>query len=408
MAKGAVVLAAGFNAHGQLDPATKPTNIISFKQISCVKDYDPDIEWTKHAVPAALWSSTLLYDGNEITHLGTSGGYPQSPVEWNIAPSEVSFFGDISGIKGFVSESGKLYSYLPHPSRQNEPFKRHIVNTEGLPSPRNVHVTHVAIAGNGKVCVAVHAAEDPENLELGRQSDEDDVYEYPELKCLFVGCCVKNINVFKEGVVDLAATSTSFVVLTSNHRVETFGDPRYPALLARTPQDRSHAETRSVVSALDGIPIRKVVAGSWMVAALSKENDLYVWGHALPQSPAKKDHAGVSKLLNAVNENGEREDVHLVDIAEGADVQDVAVGDEHIVVLTTDGRVWGLGSNEYGQLGLGEEVKGTAGEWVLLRALGQGAKCVEVKAGLLTTFLVVMYEGVINGGDVERGAMKGT
>ncbi|KAI4172307.1 MAG: hypothetical protein LQ346_008624 [Caloplaca aetnensis] len=402
MAKGAVVLAAGFNAHGQLDPATKPTSISSFKQISCVKDYDPGIEWTKHAIPAALWSSTLLYDSNKLTQLGTSGGYPQSPVDWNIAPSVVSFFGDISGIKGFVSESGKLYSFLPHPSRQNDPFKRQIVNTEDLPSPRNVHVTHVTIAGNGKVCVAVHAAEDPGNLEWGRQPDEDDVYEYPELNCLFVGCCVKNINVFKEGVTDLVATSTSFIVLTGDHRVETFGDPRYPALLARTPRDRSHAEFRSVVSALDGIPIRKVVAGSWMVAALSEENDVYVWGHALPQSPAKKDHARLSKLLNAVNENGEREDVHLVDIAGGADVQDVAVGDEHIVLLATDGRVWGLGSNEYGQLGLGEEVKGTAGEWALLRATGQGAKCVEVKAGPLTTFLVVMNEGVIKDAEVTK------
>ncbi|KAL8902184.1 MAG: hypothetical protein Q9207_004837 [Kuettlingeria erythrocarpa] len=402
MAKSAVVLAAGFNAHGQINPATKPTNISSFKQISRVKDYDPDIEWTKHAVPAALWSSTLLHDDNKVTYLGSSGGYPQFPVDWKIAPSVASFFGDISGIKGFVSECGKLYSYLPHPSRQNDPFKRQIINTEDLPSPRNVHVTHVAIAGNGKVCVAVHAAEDPENLEKARQPDEDDVYEYPELNCLFVGRCVKNINVFKEGVIDLVATSTSFVVLTGDHRVETFGDPRYPALLARTPRDRSHAESRSIVSALDGIPIRKVVAGSWIVAALSKENDLYVWGHALPQSPAKKDHARLSKLLNAVNENREREDVHLVDIAGGADVQDVAVGDEHIVVLTTDGRVWGLGSNEYRQLGLGGEVKGTAGEWVLLRASVQEAKCVEVKAGPSTTFLVVMNEGVIKDGEVTK------
>ncbi|KAL8916068.1 MAG: hypothetical protein Q9208_008722 [Pyrenodesmia sp. 3 TL-2023] len=400
MAKGAEVLAAGFNAHGQLDPSTKPINISSFKQISYVKDYDPGLEWTKHAVPAALWSSTLLYDNNKLTLLGTSGGYPQSQVDWKIAPSVVTFFGDISGIKGFVSESGKLYSYLPHPNRQDDPFNRQFVNTDGLPSPQNVHVTRVAIAGNGKVCVAVHAAEDPENLEKDRQPDEDDIYEYPELNCLFVGCCVKNINVFKEGVIDLVATSTCFVVLTGDHRVETFGDPRYPALLGRTPRDRSHAEFRSVVSALDGIPIRKIVAGSWMVAALSKEDDLYVWGHALPQSPAKKDHAGLSKLLNAVNENGEREDVHLVDIADGADIQDVAVGDEHIVVLTTDGLVWGLGSNEYGQLGLGEDVKGTAGEWVLLRASGRGTKCMEVKAGPLTTFLVVMGEDKVKSEDV--------
>ncbi|KAL8753282.1 MAG: hypothetical protein Q9184_005470 [Pyrenodesmia sp. 2 TL-2023] len=448
MAKGAEVLAAGFNAHGQLDPSTKPSNISSFKQISYVKDYDPNHEWTKHAVPAALWSSTLLYDNGNLIHLGTSSGYPQNESKLQMAPSVAKFFGDVSGIKGFVSQAGDVFRFMPHPSRQDDPFRREPINTENLPTPKNIKASRIAIAGNGKVCIAVQAFEDcdcgsndhaskdgfnniapgfvlrqlcdPWSCEDGScvhldngsrdpparpQPIEDDVFVYPELNCLFVGCCIQNIHRFKgrpefPGVVDLAATATSFNALTGDHKVKTMGDPRYPDLLGRTPANAKEAASFKIVSALEGIPIRKIVAGSWMVAALSKENDLYVWGHALPQSPAKKDHAGLSKLLNAVNENGEREDVHLVDIADGADIQDVAVGDEHIVVLTKDGLVWGLGSNEYGQLGLGEEVKGTAGEWALLRAAGRGAKCVEVKAGPLTAFLVVMNEDKVKNEDV--------
>ncbi|KAL9047171.1 MAG: hypothetical protein Q9206_006875, partial [Seirophora lacunosa] len=391
MAKGAVVLAAGFNAHGQLDPTSKVTNIHSFREISHAEKYDPDVEWKKHAVPAALWSSTLLYKDNKLIHRGESGGYPQNEANLHLDPSVVTFFGDISGIKGFCSQAGDLFRFMPHPSKQDSPFRREPINTEDLPSPRTIKVTRAAIAGNGKVCVAVHAYDDPDDGESEDFSDdddnfeptminrqlcdptppssrpqpiEDDIYTYPELNCLFTGCCVQTIHTFKKdqtypGVADLVATSTTFTVLTGDHRVVTMGDPRYPDLLGRTPSSTCDAAAFGVVSALDGIPVRKIVAGSWMVAAVSEENDLYIWGHCLPIPPTRKDYARLSTLLHAVNEEGQREEVHLVDVDGGADVADVAVGDEHVVVLTTEGAVWGFGSNEYGQLGLGEMVKGT-------------------------------------------------
>lgn len=443
MAKGAAILAAGFNAHGQLDPTTTPVNIHAFKQIGFVEKYDPKLEWTKRTVSAALWSCTLICKDGKLTHIGTSGGYPQDQVNLCMAPSVANFFGDVSGIKGFVSQAGDVFRFMNHPSGQNEPFKRVPINPENLPILKNIKATCVAIAGNGKVCIAVQAFEDCSCDLNGDSSDdgpsdlgpklvlpqlcdpwscddgscnygddgscdpssrpqpiEDDIYVYPELNCLFAGSCIPNIHRIRRrptfaGVTVLTATATSFNVLTGDHKVQTMGDARYPDLLGRTLSNATEAASFKIVSALDGIPIRKIVAGSWMVAALSMENDLYVWGHALPQSPAKRDYVGLSKLLNAVNENGEREEVHLVEIADGADIKDVAVGDEHIVVLTIGGQVWGFGSNEYGQLGLGEEGKGTGGEWRMLDLPGEGRKVVEVKAGPLTTFLIVVNEDVV-------------
>ncbi|KAL8964728.1 MAG: hypothetical protein Q9197_006830, partial [Variospora fuerteventurae] len=375
MTKGAVVLATGFNAHGQLDPTSTATNIYSFRKVSYAGKYDPELPWTKHAVPAAFWSSTLLYKDNELIHLGESAGYPQNEANLHLDPSVAAFFGDISGIKGFCSQAGDLFRFMPHPSKQHSPFQREPINTENLPSPRTIRVTRVAIAGNGKVCVAVHAYDEPDddNSDISSNEDthgpaftirqlcdpsscansncdhggsghqgcnppsssraqpvEDDICTYPELNCLFTGCCMQNIHIFKKdqtfpGVADLVATSTTFTVLTGDGRVVTMGDARYPDLLGRTPSSAQDAAVFRVVSALDGVPIRKIVAGSWMLAAVSEENDLYVWGHCLPRSPIRKDHAGLAKLLHTVGEDGEREEVHLVDVEDGgADVADVA------------------------------------------------------------------------------------
>ncbi|KAI4125159.1 MAG: hypothetical protein LQ338_004414 [Usnochroma carphineum] len=381
MAKGAIILGAGFNAHGQLDPTAKPNNIHTFKQISSSNKLGHK---KGNAVPAALWSSTLMLKDDKLIHFGDSGGYPQDQLELDIDPAPVFFFGDVSGVRGFCSQNGKLGIFDENP-----------------PSPQNVSVKQVTIAGNGKVCVAVHAFDNQSDLDhFNRLSPtakpaEDDVYTYSELKCFFKGRPPESVHAFKEGqtypgVTNLVATSTTFTALTGGHQVVTWGDPRYPALLGRTPTNADQATIPDPVSALDGIPIRKIVAASWMVAALSAENDLYIWGHTLPRAPAKRDHAGLSKLLNAVNENGQREDVHLVDVPGEPDIEDVAVGDEHIVVLTKQGEIWGFGSNEYGQLGLGEEAKGTRGEWVKCHIPKQGERVVELKAGALTTFLVVM------------------
>ena len=48
-------------------------------------------------------------------------------------------------------------------------------------------------------------------------------------------------------------------------------------------------------------------------------------------------------------------------------VEDVTVGSEHTLALTSDGEVWGWGCNGYGQLGLGHT--GTVREPQLLTAL---------------------------------------
>lgn len=72
------------------------------------------------------------------------------------------------------------------------------------------------------------------------------------------------------------------------------------------------------------------------------------------------------------------------------DVADVAVGEGHVVVLTTTGEVFGIGSNGSGQLGLGEGVEGVD-EWTRIGGdvVSGGKEVVGVVAGERSTFLVV-------------------
>ncbi|KAI4172636.1 MAG: hypothetical protein LQ343_003483 [Gyalolechia ehrenbergii] len=381
MARLTRILAAGSNVHGQLDPSAKPSNIQCFKQVGLAEDFDPN---ENTAIKAALWSSTIIAEGcRGMKHLGISGESRHSRIDMSDVPQDAAFFGDISGVKGYLRPfSGDLYTLQPSSTPPTITFKKsdfppsHPLETDGSV------FSHIAIAGNEKVCLVIRSCENPtqacrSSIHLHRtflnflRSLTDDVYD------------------LEEDITSLAATATGFAALTGNGTLLTFGDQRYPALLGRTPSRDYPASYPSIVSALDGIPIAKIVAGSWMIAALSRDRDLYVWGHTLPQTPVRVEHAGLSALLNNVNEDGEREEVHLVDVAGGADVDDVAVGDEHVVVLTTKGEVWGLGSNEYGQLGLGQETKGTEGKWMRIDAISAGEEVIEINAGPFTTFLVV-------------------
>ncbi|KAL8932984.1 MAG: hypothetical protein Q9211_006025, partial [Gyalolechia sp. 1 TL-2023] len=88
------ILAAGFNAHGQLDPSSKPSNINSFKQIGLAEHLDPQRDT---AIKAALWSSTVIADGSHgMKHLGISGESGHGHVDMGDVPKDATFFGDIS------------------------------------------------------------------------------------------------------------------------------------------------------------------------------------------------------------------------------------------------------------------------------------------------------------------------
>jgi alpha-tubulin suppressor-like RCC1 family protein len=107
-----------------------------------------------------------------------------------------------------------------------------------------------------------------------------------------------------------------------------------------------------------------------VTAALTSGNDLYLWGGC----------AGKSKILDQLS--GMPEPVDL----DGQDVLDVAVGADHILALTTEHRLYVVGANRNGQLGLDVKELSEWGEVAL--PLG-GKQIVSVHAGYKNSFLLL-------------------
>lgn len=184
--------------------------------------------------------------------------------------------------------------------------------------------------------------------------------------------------------------STGFAALTHpKGDVYTWGDERYGACLGReisaSPSSASSAaaaDQPSPVTALQDLPtgpVRKVAAGGYALAALTAGDDLYLWGCG---QPGGRRGEGV---LAGIAGGDEPAPLDL----DGRDIADVAVGDAHLVVLTTEGEVFVAGENGNGQLGLLPDVK-YAESWARVElGLQDGRRAVGVAAGPRNTFILV-------------------
>lgn len=175
----------------------------------------------------------------------------------------------------------------------------------------------------------------------------------------------------------LVAYETGFAALTRTGDVYTLGDERYSACLGRETSPASPADEPGLVTALQDLPtgpISKIAAGGYVLAALTSGNDLYIWGG----HPGRK----------TVPENITDEPIP-VDIEEN-DIADVAVGETHIIALTTNGDVFVIGENGNGQLGLSSK---SVDSWSRVSLdLKDDRRVVGVQAGARNSFLLV-YKG---------------
>lgn len=172
----------------------------------------------------------------------------------------------------------------------------------------------------------------------------------------------------------LIASATTFTALTTAGEVLTFGSALHIGALGRPHAEESPASTPCPIPFLGGIPIRKISSSGWTTAAISEDQDLYIWG----------GRAGDPKRIDALPKPHE-ELVKLVDIRGGVDVVDVGVGSGHVIALTGDGEVWVTGEGDYGQLGIMTEVREG---WVLIEGKWHG-KVMEVGCGLWSSWVLI-------------------
>lgn len=171
---------------------------------------------------------------------------------------------------------------------------------------------------------------------------------------------------FEHPLTALISNHTTTTLLTTTGEVYTSSpDPRFPACLGR-PCDSGHPPS----DALAPLPyfsetrVVKIASGGYMTAAISEDEEFFIWGQAGPGME------GLAVLKGRENDEEEQDEfVKLVPLSIGghsARATHVAVGSGHVLVaaeaeVPTTGEisraVFAAGDAEYGQLGIGLEHK---------------------------------------------------
>lgn len=328
---------------------------------------------------------SLVHEGFRMSGLDPT--FIEGPPPRNIR----TIFGDTSGVLGALTTDGSLYVYHDEPAVTKGPrLKRYRFDEDSFIAKQNLAIDHLAIADNGEVCIITSTRQRASSGCTPALTDETPqfTFEAPTAKLeIHTFACFEallssdpptsTLPIFSS-IVSLLASATSFTALTSSGEVLTFGSALHPQTLGRNPTLSSPANTPCPMPFLGGIQIRKVAVGGWIGAAVSEDNDVYVWG----------GRAGEAERIEALPRLLDGEDVRLVDINGGVDVVDVGVGSGHIVALTGNGEVWVTGDGECGQLGTGS--KAFERGWIRARGDWEGrGTVVEVGCGVWCSWVII-------------------
>jgi hypothetical protein len=334
------------------------------------------IETNDHG-DVVLVDNTLVFlgylNGTECRH--NTLLFPQAGI--TSATDIRSLFGDhLNGPYGLLSESGQLYSFVTWP---DHPDSVYLESQGDASSPT---LAHIAIAGNGRTSIIMLQAKASSMIHV-LDFINYDAFEtwYADLSGAAETGKQKPFGHHMVGgrAVTLLSSATSFILLTGEGTVFSWGDGRHPRCLGRTPSEENPANKPSLVDALGGIKIDRIDSRGWVFGALSDSGDLYLWGRDKPGT----DDAVLAHLLD--------DEVRLVEGEMIEDIKDFAVGNGHIVVANADGEVWTVGENRNGQLGVstGDETMSTS--WRKVASVKPN-EVVGVAAGDLTSFLVCREE----------------
>ncbi|KFA50508.1 hypothetical protein S40293_03094 [Stachybotrys chartarum IBT 40293] len=189
---------------------------------------------------------------------------------------------------------------------------------------------------------------------------------------------------FESPVKQIAASDVGVVILHEDGSVSTMGDARFEDVLGREVNDDFPASKPCKVLDLASLdePIKMISAGGLTAAAITESGSLYVWGMA--SSGTHRRQQAFDSLNGTPN---------YIEVDDGKDVEAVAVGDSHAVVLTTDGHVYTIGHNHNGQLALGRDRGESVRTWTDVGfEAPDGQKVIGVAAGPRSSFILTALE----------------
>jgi len=339
--------ACGFNAHGQLNFSTStddsPKDFYKLRRI---------LTGTSIRLLVAGWSTTVVeVDGT----LRSNRGVIKLPTGCSTQDIS-SVFGDHTGILGALTLNGAL---LVH--RDSEDGEElNLASSLPSSSPYNAipRIAHLAVSGIGVICISpsTSGAMLPANTSNYIEAEPHHLHTHPSLSSLLQSSTATT-HLLPQPPLHLTSNANTFAALSPSGSIYTWGDPRHQHL-GRTPTTTTPAQQPGLVTGIGGVPMKKIASGGWMTGAVSRDGDLYVWGRQPPGVDEGNRIGclpGASRTTNmSAEEESEDGEVALVDVDGGVDVVDVGVGAGHILALTRDGRIFGVGDNSNGQVGIGE------------------------------------------------------
>ena len=344
----ATLYACGFNAFGQLVPGPEE-DVFELQKMSISQD---DGNGDDTELLFSGWSETTFYrpsknnpDGH-LVRLGNTGTLTNQSL-----PLLGSAFGDHNGLLGVLCKDGKI-GFVQD-------------NAVHMDTSISSKIAHIALAENGRVALALKPLD----------HSETNIVEFESLgslrkwstDILDFGCHHK----VPASVVQLIANATGFVCLTQDGNVYTWGDARHGSLGRGVSE--TEAEHPGLVDSLAGIRIKRIASSGWLTAALSEDGAAYLFGTSTPGSEKKVTCLNGIDPTQAALINVEENDEPL-------DVLDIAVGDEHLLLLVQDGRIFAAGDNRNGQLGLGKASPDYIENWIEIKK-PDNRRCKSLYAG---------------------------
>ena len=329
------VWTAGFNAFQQLSSCEG--DVWEFESLA------PDLMSTNNEDLNILysgWSSTVLRCGSRLHSLGFQNFTIESTDLRN------PFGSDQHGFIGCLDSEGRVL--LLHSSGADG--KTTLVPAGDSEAPP---ISNLALAGNERIAVTFKQAPNARLTHIAEfasfdkfkkwHSEPSSAENYPAAHHMLPG-----------RPKQLLANGANFILLMEDGEVYTWGDPRFRTLARPIAgPDAVPADKPGIVDALGGLKIASIQCGpgvGWLASALSEDGALYLWGTLMP---------GEDGVIRCLSDAGPGE-VALVEVipetnAEPVDIISAAVGRNHVLVVTHDGRVFAVGDNGNGQLGMTRE-----------------------------------------------------
>ncbi|PQE29656.1 regulator of chromosome condensation (RCC1) protein [Rutstroemia sp. NJR-2017a BBW] len=340
--------ACGFNAWGQLQFA---------ESASRADNDEPEDITTFTRVLLARGSIRIIETSFSACLVGISDGASDSPEQVKVAGFPDGF---LKARLDNINKNGGT------PDLNSPILSISTISDQYLPTPEPYN--NITSAGNDKIATFTTTH----------------LTQYPSLPT-YLSHSPDLIHPLSEST-SLVSNHTTFTALTTTNRLLTWGDARFPSRLGRPSTTPSNIPSPIPPSTLPESQIVKLSSGGPLSGFLTSSKDLYIWGsnpHPFipelnPSSPSYIDPDEENPFAPVP-----------IDI-EGKDVADVAIGENHVLVLTTDGMVYGIGECGNGQLGFGEE-RGRCEEWRVLDVgfEKKGKRCVGVGAGYKCSFVLV-------------------